>query len=130
MAKNKENKKDLESESKVNIEDLESENKVNVEDLKSENNENNSVNESNSENDENKLTEGEETSKDTNSISNEENALKSVSEPIEDKEPLVTCLFLINVKYNKLIKGIGESIELLESEALFLESNGIVQIVR
>lgn len=108
MAKNQVNKKDLESENKVNI----------------------SVNENNSENDENKITEVEETSNDTNNTSNEEKALENVSEAIEDEEPLVTCLFLINVKYNKLIKGIGEKIELLESEALFLESNGVLQIVR
>lgn len=56
-----------------------------------------------------------------------ENPVEGDSDVVREK---VTCIFLVNVKYNKDIKKIGESIELDEEEALFLEENEILKIVR
>lgn len=55
--------------------------------------------------------------------------INNVSEDLEDKIPMVKCVFLINVKYNKEIKKMGDSMELPIDEAEFLEENEILKIV-
>lgn len=64
-----------------------------------------------------------------NNTLNDENVVGGADTSTQ-KDKIVTCLFLINVKYNTDIKKIGESIELDNEEALFLETNRIVQIVK
>lgn len=55
--------------------------------------------------------------------------INNVSEDLEDKIPMVKCVFLINVKYNKEIKKMGDSMELPIDEAEFLEENEVLKIV-
>lgn len=69
----------------------------------------------------------------TNEESNNTNVIEENAQGDDtatQSDNTVTCLFLVNVKYGKDVKSIGESITLEEDEALFLEENEIVQIVR
>lgn len=62
----------------------------------------------------------------TNNTTKDEETVEDETESIDK----VTCIFLINVKYNKEVKKIGESIVLPKEEAEFLEENEVLQIVR
>lgn len=66
-----------------------------------------------------------------NSTLNDEETVEGFDKANEtEKDKTVTCIFLINVKYNKDIKKIGDSIELDLEEAEFLEREEVLQIVR
>lgn len=58
----------------------------------------------------------------------EVNDVKAAEE--ESKDNKVKCMFLINVKYGDEIKAIGEFLDIDKEEAVNLEKNAIVKVVK